>query len=410
MSDTEKEITESIGKLTAEIVSTREQVAVLEKEHKATGEKMDEHRRISEDLAKDVVKKQDLEALRGEIDKIEARFERAKLTEDKLGINNTLHTASLMDIAGHGLDESKCGKETREFFASPEYRTLNETTDSEGGYLVTPEMDRVMLKNITQVDPMRTICRVQPCNSDSMEIDKETSGLTAYWVDEESSATESTPAVGKWDIKLHGLGVLTKATRAWLMDTYMNADAWISESAGIAMGYKEGVAFVEGNGVGQPLGFMTGHGTDAALYPADVSGKGTAVLDPSDFSELIGALKREYWQFSTFVMNQNTLVDTMQLTQDSKFIWQPGLQGGFPATILGRPFAIMPTMPDQSDGSYPVAFGDFMRGYRILDRMSTLLVKDSTSAAIFPKVAFNFLRRVGGRVVLPEAIKILEVT
>ena len=417
MSEIDK-VNENLEKLTATIVETRDKIKELETAQRGTGEKLEEHRRISEDLATEVAKQQDVDALKIEIDNIEARFDRMKIGEEKSGVQSEEYRCAILDLLMHD-SISECGDTTRNFFRSPEYRTfskpyekraLNETSDSAGGFFVTPEMDATVLRNVTQVDPMRSIARVQPVGSDSIEIPKATSGNTAYWPAEGSASTESTSATGMWDIKIHGLGVLTNATRSWLMDTFINAEQWISEEAGIAMGYAEGVAFVTGSGVGQPLGFMTGHGTDNDIYPADVTGGGTAVLEADDFSELIGALKAEYWNGSRFVMNQNTLVDTIQLKESTSgaYIWQPALAGGFPSTILGLPFTILPTMSDQSDGSYPVAIGNFTRGYRIFDRMGTLLVKDP--AGSFPNIVYNFLRRVGGRVVVPEAIKVLLVT
>ena len=163
----------------------------------------------------------------------------------------------------------------------------------------------------------------------------------------------------------------------------------------------EGAAFISGNGVKKPFGF---------LNDADIEVVNTGVADNITADSLIditGTIKDGY--NAVYTMNRKTLADIRQLKDGSgAYLWASGLAAGMPNTINGERYVSMIDMPDIASNALAVSYGDFRRGYYIVDRVGMTMIRDEVTLATSGKVKFVFNRRVGGKTVLPEAIKILK--
>ena len=172
----------------------------------------------------------------------------------------------------------------------------------------------------------------------------------------------------------------------------------------------EGAALVNGDGAGKPEGFLqhadvaeTVSGSAGSI--ADASGQANGLID------LYHGLKTAYAVNGTWLLNRATLSEVRKLKDgQNNYIWQPGLASGVPNTILGQPYVEVPDMPDVAAGAFPIAFGDLRRGYVIVDRINLSVLRDPFTQATSGNVRFIARRRVGGQVVLAEAIRKLKVS
>ncbi len=205
------------------------------------------------------------------------------------------------------------------------------------------------------------------------------------------------------------------ATSSLLDDAAVNVEQWITEEVEAAFAEQEAAAFITGNGLNKPMGFLSystvedaswewgkiGHiatGVDGAL-PAS---------DPSDkLIELIYALKAGYRQNANFVMNRKTQSVLRKLKDaDGNYLWQPPAAVGEKASLMGFGLVEAEHMPDIAADGTPIAFGDFERGYLVVDRIGVRVLRDPYSAK--PYVLFYTTKRVGGGVQDFDAIKLLK--
>jgi len=209
------------------------------------------------------------------------------------------------------------------------------------------------------------------------------------------------------------------ATQAMLDDAQFDVEAWLADEIATQFAKAEGTAFVNGDGVDKPRGFLT--------YTSAIAGDatrsfgqlqyvptGAAAALPSTNPEnklldLVHALRAPYRQGAVWVMNSTTLATIRKFkTADGAFIWTPGLVTGQPDTLLGYPVIESEDMPDIAANSTPIAFGNFKAGYLIAERSETNILRDPYSNK--PYVNFYATKRLGGAVSNSEAIKLLRVS
>ncbi|MCB1474083.1 MAG: phage major capsid protein, partial [Rhodobiaceae bacterium] len=205
------------------------------------------------------------------------------------------------------------------------------------------------------------------------------------------------------------------ATQTLLDDTAVDIDAWIAQEVETAFAEQEGTAFVTGDGNKKPTGFLDyTQVAEASWSWGNVGYLATGVdgdfaaTDPADkLVDLVFALKAGYRGNAHFVMNRKTQGEIRKIKDaDGNYLWQPGHQAGVPPTLMGFPVAEAEDMPDIGSAATPIAFGDFQRGYLVVDRIGTRILRDPYSAK--PYVLFYTTRRVGGGVQDFGAIKLLK--
>jgi HK97 family phage major capsid protein len=170
-------------------------------------------------------------------------------------------------------------------------------------------------------------------------------------------------------------------------------------------GVAEGTAFISGNAVGKPEGILTNSDVSS------VSSTSNDVLHGDDFAKLLFALKEPYHANATFLLNRLTVRDARILKDTTnQYIWQPGLNGATPATILDKPYLMATDMPTVADAAKAVASATSRRAYWIVDRLELAILRDPFTQAASGNVRFHARKRVGGQVVVPEAIKYLTIS
>ena len=302
-----------------------------------------------------------------------------------------------------------------EVMGPDERKALSVGTDPDGGYVVNPDLSGRIVMKVFETSPMRAYASIQVISTDALEGLYDLNEASSGWVGEtESRAETNTPQIGKWRIPAHELYAKPKATQKLLDDASINMEAWLASKVSEKFARDEANAFVVGNGVNKPRGFLT-YGAGTTLpgtieqFPTGASGALASAPDGGD--ALINALyglKQQYRANATWFMNRATtkLVRKAKDT-DGAYLWSPGIQAGQPATLLGYPVAAFEDMPDPAASSLSIAVGDMREAYQIVDRLGIRTLRDPYSAK--PYVEFYTTKRVGGDVVNFEALKLIRL-
>jgi len=302
-----------------------------------------------------------------------------------------------------------------EVMGPDERKALSVGTDPDGGYVVNPDLSGRIVMKVFESSPMRAYASVQVISSDALEGLFDLNEASSGWVGETDSRPETnTPQLGKWRIPAHELYAKPKATQKLLDDASINMEAWLASKVAEKFARDEANAFVVGNGVNKPRGFLT-YGSGTTLpgtieqFPTGASGALAAA--PSGGDALINALyglKQQYRNNATWFMNRATLTLVRKAKDsDGAYLWSPGIAAGQPATLLGYPVASFEDMPDPASNSLSIAVGDMRETYQIVDRLGIRTLRDPYSAK--PYVEFYTTKRVGGDVVNFEAIKLVKL-
>ncbi|MFN7055848.1 phage major capsid protein [Hyphomonas sp.] len=290
-----------------------------------------------------------------------------------------------------------------------EVKSLNTGSGAEGGHVAPPELDRLIEARLMASSPMRQIATVRRT---SAGVYRKPVGLgaEAQWIGE-TAARPVTDVAGLdlLEFPAGELYAMPAATQTLLEDAYADIDAWLADEVEIAFAAQESAAFVSGNGVGRPKGFLT---YDIVNDASHVWGKVGSV--PGDFTDedaadqlidLIYAPKSRFRANGRFVMNRRTVSAIRKLKDaDGRYLWQPGT-GGEPSTVKGYPVTEIEDMPDIGEDNVAIAFGDFRRFYLIADRQGARVLRDPFSAK--PYVLFYTTKRVGGGVQNFDAVKVM---
>jgi HK97 family phage major capsid protein len=296
------------------------------------------------------------------------------------------------------------------------------SVDPDGGFLVSPELDRMIESLLVEQSPMRQIARVVPVRSSEWKKLVDEHGVGSGWVGETQSRPETeSPDLGEISIPSCEVYANPKTTQKLLDDGDHDVAAWLTENIADEFSLQEGGAFVTGNGVTRPRGFTTyptstAKDADRALgtlqYVASGAAGGfqaaSATVSPADvLIDLVHTLRAGYRTGAVWTMNSLTLAAIRKFKDvDGNLIVRPGLEQGAPSLLLGYPVVEMEDMADIAADAFPIAFGNFQRGYVITDR-NTRILRDPYTAK--PHVLFYSTKRVGGGVVNSECIKLLKI-
>lgn len=297
-----------------------------------------------------------------------------------------------------------------------ELKVLSIGDNQQAGYLAQPEWVQELLKGVVLFSPMRTIARVRQTSRTSIHVPKRTGTFAAVWVAEQATRSETTGLqYGLEEIPTHEMYALVDITEQMLEDSLFDLEAELDMEFTEQFAVLEGAAFITGNGAGRPEGVLdntavatTNSGSAATI--ADANGQANGLID------LQHAVATEYARNATWILNRATMGEVRKLKDgNNNYIWAAGGGGagiggavtGNPATILGDPFVEMPDMPNQAASAEPIAYGDFRRGYSIVDRVSMSVLRDPFTQATSGAIRFIARRRVGGQVVIAEAMRTL---
>ncbi|HEX2527445.1 MAG TPA: phage major capsid protein [Geminicoccus sp.] len=285
-----------------------------------------------------------------------------------------------------------------------EARSLVVSDDARGGYLAPPEFSREVLKQLVEFSPIRQAARVGTTSAGSVILPKRLTTPTAHWVGETELHQETSMTYGQTEVEVHEAACYIDVSLRLLEDAAINVEAEVTSDLAEEFGRLEGEAFVTGNGFKKPLGVMADPTIDFV-----VSGHATEIT-VSSLVTLMYSMPSYYRLRGSWLMNGQALAAVRKFTDTSgAFLWQPGLQAGQPETLLGRPVIEAVDMPDVAAGAFPIAFGDFSVAYRVFDKPVLSVLRDPYTMATRSLVRFHARRRVGGAVVMPEAIRKLKI-
>lgn len=288
------------------------------------------------------------------------------------------------------------------------YEVLNALqvgTDSEGGYLVPDEFERTLVEALQEENIFRTMAKIIQTASGDRKIPVVASKGTASWVDEEGAIPESDDAFGQVSIGAYKLATMIKVSEELLNDSIFNLESYIAREFARRIGAKEEESFFIGNGTGKPTGIFNATG-GAEL---GVTAASATAITVDEIMDLFYSLKSPYRKNAVFVMNDSTVKAIRKLKDgNGQYLWQPSISAGQPDTILNRPVKTSAYVPAIAAGAKTIAFGDFGY-YWIADRQGRSFQRLNELYAATGQVGFKATQRVDGKLILSEAIKVLQM-
>jgi len=292
---------------------------------------------------------------------------------------------------------------------------LNKGTAEEGGYVTPVEWDRTITDKLREESPMRELAQVQVTSKAGWSKLFNMGGTGSGWVGETDQRPETaTPVLAALGFGHGEIYANPAATQQLLDDSEINIESWLASEVQAEFAEQEGQAFISGDGVKKPAGILTyvTGGANAAKHPfgaIKVTNSGAAADITSDsVLDLIYGLPKKYRQNARFLTNNLTIAKLRKLKDgQGNYLWQPSAQAGQPATFHGYGLAEDENMPDVAANALPIMFGDFKRGYLIIDRMGVRVLRDPYTKK--PYVLFYTTKRVGGGVQNPECLRALKV-
>jgi len=292
-------------------------------------------------------------------------------------------------------------------------KSMSSAVAGDGGYLVDPTTSATIQSVLTSTASIRAVATVVNVEATSYDVLVDRGEMGSGWANETSSLTDTaTPAIERITIALHELSALPKASQRLLDDSAFDIETWLAGRIADKFSRAEASAFMNGDGVDKPKGFLSHPIVDDEIAAwGDIgyvaTGEAGALGDPDTLIDLVYALGAVYRANGTFVMNSKTAGEIRKVKDgDGRFLWSDGLAAGEPARLLGYPVLVAEDMPDIADGAAAIAFGDFTVGYTVAERPDLRVLRDPFSAK--PNVLFYATKRVGGDVSDFSAIKVLK--
>ena len=277
--------------------------------------------------------------------------------------------------------------------------------DTEGGYLVPDEFEHTLVQALGHKRIVRDHAYVFQTNSGSHKIPVVTNKGSAAWVDEEGGIPDGDDTFGQQTIGAHKVGTIIKVSEELLNDAAFDLEGYFTSEFSRRIGNKEEDAFFNGDGVGKPLGLLAANGG----AEIGVTAASATAITAEEIMTLFYNLEAPYRENAIWVFNDATMGAIRKLKgNDGQFLWQKAMHEGDHETLLGKPVFTSPFMPVMEAGAKPVLFGDF-NFYWIGDRQGVTFKRLNERYADTGQIGFMATKRVDGKLVLPEAIKCLQM-
>jgi len=278
-------------------------------------------------------------------------------------------------------------------------------TDSEGGYLVPDEFEATLIQALEEENIFRQLAKVITTSSGDKKIPVVASKGTASWVEEEGNIIDSDDAFGQVSIGAFKLATMIKVSEELLNDSVFNLESYIAKEFARRIGAKEEEAFFIGDGSGKPTGIFNSTG-GASL---GITGASASAITFDEVIDLFYSLKLPYRKNAIFTMNDATVKAIRKLKDgNGQYIWQPSISAGQPDTILNKPVMTSAYVPNIAAAAKVIAFGDFGY-YWVADRQGRSFQRLNELYAANGQVGFRATQRVDGKLILAEAIKVLQM-
>jgi len=373
--------------------SHRNKDGVLSVEDDATYTKMEEDISV---LGKEIARMERAEALDNEMNSpinkpITAKPEKAKV-DTKTGRASDAYKKAFWDV-------------TRKKEVTPEMKnTLNEGSDTEGGYLVPDEFENKLVTGLKENTVIRAHAHVITTSGGLHKIPVVASHGSVSWIDEEGAYTESDETFGQVQLDAHKVGTIIKVSEELLNDSAFDLENYIAEEFTRRIGDKEEEAFLTGNGTGKPTGILNATGGGQV----GVTTASATAITADELIDLYYSLKAPYRKKAIWVLNDTTIKAIRKLKDSNgNYLLQPALKDGEVSTILGRPYFTSAYAPEIAAGAKTILFGD-LSYYWIGDRQGISFKRLNERYADNGQIGFLAFKRLDGKTVLPEAIKVLQ--
>lgn len=385
------------------------------------------------------------------IDKVNSAFEEFKRTNDdklKAKVDDTLVTEKLeainasidagqkviddhaKQIAALKLNGSDGDNVIGEIKKDPEYvgafrahmrkgeiqAALNKGADAEGGFLAPVEWDRTITSKLKESSPVRENARVITISTSGLRKVYNDGAIGSGWVGETASRpATSTPGFAALDFIPGEIYANPQAAQQMLDDAAIDLEQWLAEEVESEFGRQENIAFLSGDGVNKPFGLLTyvTGAANAAKHPWGAipvlnSGAAAALTNPDKLIDLVYSLPAKYRGNAKFYMNRLTQGTARKLKDgQGNYLWQPSYQQGQPATLAGEAIVELPDLPDIAANAISALYGDMEQTYLVVDRLGIRVIRDNLTNK--PYVGFYTVKRVGGGVNNPEAMRALKI-
>ena len=296
-----------------------------------------------------------------------------------------------------------------------ERKALQVGVDEDGGYAVPEELDRTILNLLKDEVVMRQEATTITVGGANYKKLVNLGGTASGWVGETDARPETDASkLGQIEPFMGEIYGNPQATQTMLDDAFFNVEDWINSELAIEFAEQEEIAFTSGNGTKKPKGFLAYAST---LDPDKTRAFGTlqhilsgaaAGVTADAIIKLVYTLRKVHRNGAKFMMNNNSLFAIRILKEsEGNYLWRPGLELGQPSSLAGYGVAENEQMPDIAADAKAIAFGNFKRGYTIVDRIGTRILRDPYTKK--PFVGFYTTKRTGGMLVDSQAIKLLQI-
>ena len=276
--------------------------------------------------------------------------------------------------------------------------------NTSGGFLVSEEFAGELVQALEEQNVFRQIARIVSTSRETLKVPVATASGTASWIDENEAVPESDANFSQITLNAYKLGTMMRSSSELVEDSAFNIQAYIAQEFARRIGAREEEAFCVGDGSGKPTGVFTASGA-----PVGATASGVSVITFDDIIDLFYSLKPPYRIRAVFLTNDSVLKQLRKVKDSSgQYIWQPSVKDKTPDTVLGRPVYTSAFAPEITAGSTPLAFGDFSY-YWIADRRDTRFKVLNELYAERDQIGFFASERVDGKLILPEAIKLLKM-
>jgi HK97 family phage major capsid protein len=301
--------------------------------------------------------------------------------------------------------------------AELEEKVLRTSVNTDGGYALTQEREASILGRVTEMSPVRQIGAVRSIGAASWAQMRSLGSVSGGgWVSEQATrAVGTTPTFGMLEVTPGEQYEMPSVTQTALDDLAFNIEQFLEDETALAMAIRENTAFVVGDGVGKPRGFMAyTAGTDDTLMQIEQVNSGHASQVKAD-----GAINCQEALFEVFqpnaswVMRRTTRREFRKLKDgDGTYLLRTDPSGnaqtpGLLTTILDKPVTLLADVAAIGANALAYAYGDFRQAYLIVDRIGIRVLRDPFTSK--PNILFYTTKRTGGGVIKPQAIKIGKI-
>lgn len=342
-----------------------------------------------------------IEEQKSKIDELEIAMSRPYSSIEEYKSNDDIqYKSAFNNYLKKGIEEQLANIEVKR-----DLTTAIDTSTSYGGYLLTPNIQKMVYDKIDDLCIMRKICSVQTISSSSLEV-IDSSGMTPSWIGETGAVNDTDTSIfSKKTINTHDLIAQPKVSQKLLDDAAIDLEEWLANRLSIDFAGAEENAFINGTGdsANQPKGILSYVGESEGIE-AVTSTNSTLSFDENDILDLYYSLGDKYVNNASFLLPR-TAMKQIRMLKDAtsgQYLWNPALLTGTTDTLLGCPIYQSSYMPAVGKGTKSIIFGNFSY-YQIVDRIGIRILRDPFTSK--PYIRFYTTKRVGGDVINTDAFK-----